>query len=63
MVRTWGDAQASSHTLRASLGLSDAQVTKTLRRLGWRVFVIWECQTQSDTRLLQLASKIGDYPI
>src|SRR5439155_2290711 len=29
----------------------DAEVRRMLRRLGWRVIVIWECQTASDTML------------
>ena len=30
----------------------DARNLRTLRRLGWKVFVIWECQTREPTRVL-----------
>lgn len=37
-----------------------AEVRKRLRRLGWKVVVVWECQTKNDKKLLMaLGTKIG----
>ncbi len=30
----------------------DARNLRTLRRLGWKVLVVWECQTKKPTRLM-----------
>lgn len=32
----------------------DAKVARELRRLGWRVVTIWECQTKDPTRLQRI---------
>jgi DNA mismatch endonuclease (patch repair protein) len=36
----------------------DRRVTRILRRRGWRVLVIWECQTRDQARL---AKQIGAF--
>jgi DNA mismatch endonuclease (patch repair protein) len=40
----------------------DERTRRTLRRHGWRVFTIWECQTESATELTRLASRIRRIP-
>lgn len=35
----------------------DREVTRRLRRLGWRIVTVWECQTVDPLRLQQLLSK------
>lgn len=37
--------------------LRDVRNTKALRRLGWKVHVVWECQI-TDKRLLRLVARI-----
>lgn len=49
--RAWWLGKFESNTRR------DRRNIRRLRRLGWRVFVIWECET-SDTGLARLESKI-----
>jgi DNA mismatch endonuclease, patch repair protein len=36
----------------------DRRNIRALRRAGWRVFVVWECQVTSDVRLERLARRI-----
>lgn len=38
----------------------DGRNAKTLRQLGWRVLVIWECQTQDVTRLTTKVARFLD---
>jgi len=40
----------------------DRRQQRALRRLGWRVYVIWECQTKDATRIWQLAARIRAMP-
>ncbi|MBI2813786.1 MAG: DNA mismatch endonuclease Vsr [Opitutae bacterium] len=35
----------------------DRKATRELRRLGWRVLTLWECQTGSQNHLLQLLDR------
>lgn len=41
----------------------DADAVDALRRCGWRVFIIWECQTRSRTDIDRILSCITDYSI
>jgi DNA mismatch endonuclease, patch repair protein len=36
----------------------DEKHFRALRRLGWRVYVIWECETVSATKLKRLADRL-----
>jgi DNA mismatch endonuclease, patch repair protein len=36
----------------------DAKVKRALRRLGWKVFVIWECQVASKSKAATLAERM-----
>ena len=38
----------------------DAQVHSELEQLGWRVFVVWECEATAVSRLEHLAEELGD---
>ncbi len=44
----------------------DAEVRRALKRLGWRVFVVWECElgsTEKSERVgRRLAERIRQYP-
>lgn len=46
---------------RAANVRRDGNVKRALRRLGWKVVVIWECQLRGDNRLVmrQLATFLG----
>ena len=35
-------------------------VKKNLKKLGWKVFVIWECQTKDDLKLMRNIEKISN---
>ena len=35
----------------------DKKTRRTLRRLGWRTYVIWECQTEDVVRLEKLVAR------
>jgi len=37
----------------------DARVRRALRRLGWRVFVVWECQVGSASRASTVAKRLA----
>jgi DNA mismatch endonuclease, patch repair protein len=40
----------------------DRRDARRLRNLGWRVVTVWECQTQSDNRLIAaLTKKMGGF--
>lgn len=39
--------------------LRDLQHQKALRRLGWRVVLIWECEVRSEVRLMRLLAQVG----
>lgn len=41
----------------------DARQRNALRRLGWRVLVIWECRTRDAHSLAQLAASIKKVPV
>lgn len=37
-----------------------AEVRKELHGLGWKVLIVWECQTKKDEKLLKsLGTKLG----
>ena len=36
----------------------DARVTRKLRRLGWRVFIVWECHLASDLKAALTATRL-----
>jgi DNA mismatch endonuclease (patch repair protein) len=36
----------------------DTRVARALRKAGWRVYTIWECQTTKESSLKRLARKI-----
>jgi len=36
----------------------DKLATRALRRSGWRVFVIWECETRNPSKLFKLARSL-----
>lgn len=38
----------------------DRRVETELEALGWRVFVIWECETKSDERIRDLLTRIAN---
>lgn len=40
----------------------DEEKARQLEERGWRVMVIWECELQSEQRLLALADEIGSTP-
>jgi DNA mismatch endonuclease (patch repair protein) len=37
----------------------DARNSRALARLGWRLFVVWECEVADQSRLARLLSAIG----
>jgi DNA mismatch endonuclease (patch repair protein) len=41
----------------------DASVRQQLRALGWRVLVVWECETRNGTRLAPRLKRFLDAPI
>jgi gamma-glutamylcyclotransferase (GGCT)/AIG2-like uncharacterized protein YtfP len=36
----------------------DARHVASLRKTGWKVFTIWECETRDPSRLARLANRI-----
>jgi len=45
---------------RAGNVVRDRRNSQELNRLGWRVFVIWECEVKDATRLARLAVQIKE---
>jgi DNA mismatch endonuclease (patch repair protein) len=41
----------------------DQKNRAALRRLGWKVIAVWECQTESKLALVRLATKIYKLPV
>ena len=41
----------------------DERNLAALRQLGWKVFVVWECETTDSAKVLRLADKIKSLPL
>lgn len=40
----------------------DARKSSELERAGWRVFVVWECETKDEWQLVKILSRIFELP-